>query len=1486
MRKISFSPPLKRGLFSMLAFVGLVLVGLGIAKAADLQLPTAEGTQINLNWDNNNKYYFTAPSDGVLSISLNKMLTYKNYLLFEEDGTGVPFATKTVDEWTPVDHILSATWNLTAGKTYYFTNTAGDDGVVCIFSWSGEGGDTGGGTTDPDPGSGGGDVTVGGTLALNTLYPVTYDQPLTGTISFNEDGKLTAKYTSGGDPVYYGPSDYNGILFTNAACDENDMVPVFDTNYSDTQVFSVKAGSTYYVNAYIGYPMYGEFEITFTFEVDGPMVDVDVPEGYEAMPIVRGPLSDPQQSNATQITADGNFYFFQAPSEGKLVVWQWGGSRFDGHLWKIPFANDNWEPWGNQVPDTGSPLDSPTPNYITYPLSAGQQVYWYAKSGQGITYAIFAWEGTDVATIPSIGLNDPTTVAAGQVYTFTATESGVLLADLSTPASSSENVSFSTGLAALPAEQHFFYANSGHSQEVQALATTGGAEGWRVAFEVEQGVTYYVFNPTLSSVVFTFSMDPNGAVTPKLEAVQPLPGGIDNDAQESTITVQFYPAAVSIASVDFVYTNLQGQLQTIKNVQCDFLSGAYNIPRAQHMNMDGTKLHEAYDDPNATVYYQISKAEGAVQRYILHQVNYNGKPLAETAITAGVDIAADGTLTLNYAVDTPPTLVSQVVPDPFYHEWAAGDPAGIMVLTYNKDLNPAYTPEVNIIEGTQYYGSEPGENDQTWAVNPTHIKVEGKTVTVDFTGSDAFLTAEESVDGVPTSIPWGPGRSNITIYVGGVMGMNNLPASYSGDPAFMPHVTYVSQDAPEPEPVAADIVKVTPAYGSVIYVEDDGSSSFEITFNQEVTINWVGTYNRMNRQHATTYETSPAFGASAKVWKVIIPAKDIEEAMRDNDENASIFAYVEAYDKDGEVVQGSNTLDGENRVDNYGDSFALWFNVEHAENPGMPFTTSLVEGTNEAPLRSFTVSSEWGSMMGKDENVSDGDVTFNPFKGIKVTGPDGFEANAESFDGATQSVILDQPIVAAGEYEVYFPFMAFDITAPEEGGISKSYYSEECTVKFNVVLGDEIYDSQVDDIQMTAYPVHGETADEATEVTHEEMTEVTLQWNGRDLELTGEGGLTVSGPNGYFADFGTDAHNFSIVDGYKVVIDMATVYAEIADEIKNNGEGVIDNTYYNGVYKFTLAKKTVKIEGQGQGARALDPNDVVYNDEVHLYYNISFAAEAKEPLVFNNQNFYPKANVKYYFAPETAGTLKWQIFQNGDVTSTIVVGGIYEVYSDSDSELVTPTESDEMPDIFGSTFSYASYDLEEGSEYYFMWNKNGSGDDYALLVTWDGGEIDTPTGPANTLPIAQQFYPTANEKYYYTPTVDGTLKVELVNGSEIWLGSGFLYLESDDSPVNPSGGDLTTPWDGASSGSEGVYTLKAGVTYYVMWPKDNSGLEYPMIATWTVDQSTGIFNIEAVDGVYRVYNINGVNVLNTEDPLELKNLEHGLYIVNGKKIIL
>ena len=38
--------------------------------------------------------------------------------------------------------------------------------------------------------------------------------------------------------------------------------------------------------------------------------------------------------------------------------------------------------------------------------------------------------------------------------------------------------------------------------------------------------------------------------------------------------------------------------------------------------------------------------------------------------------------------------------------------------------------------------------------------------------------------------------------------------------------------------------------------------------------------------------------------------------------------------------------------------------------------------------------------------------------------------------------------------------------------------------------------------------------------------------------------------------------------------------------------------------------------------------------------------------------------------------------------------------------------------------------------------------------------------------------------------------------------------------------------------------------------------------------------------MYRVYNLNGVMMLQTRDASELKNLNNGLYIINGKKVNL
>ena len=42
---------------------------------------------------------------------------------------------------------------------------------------------------------------------------------------------------------------------------------------------------------------------------------------------------------------------------------------------------------------------------------------------------------------------------------------------------------------------------------------------------------------------------------------------------------------------------------------------------------------------------------------------------------------------------------------------------------------------------------------------------------------------------------------------------------------------------------------------------------------------------------------------------------------------------------------------------------------------------------------------------------------------------------------------------------------------------------------------------------------------------------------------------------------------------------------------------------------------------------------------------------------------------------------------------------------------------------------------------------------------------------------------------------------------------------------------------------------------------------------------------DPADGIYRVYNLKGVKVLETKDASQLNMLGKGLYIINGKKII-
>lgn len=68
--------------------------------------------------------------------------------------------------------------------------------------------------------------------------------------------------------------------------------------------------------------------------------------------------------------------------------------------------------------------------------------------------------------------------------------------------------------------------------------------------------------------------------------------------------------------------------------------------------------------------------------------------------------------------------------------------------------------------------------------------------------------------------------------------------------------------------------------------------------------------------------------------------------------------------------------------------------------------------------------------------------------------------------------------------------------------------------------------------------------------------------------------------------------------------------------------------------------------------------------------------------------------------------------------------------------------------------------------------------------------------------------------------------------------------------------------------------------------ESNAGNYYTYILS---DVMAGINDVAADtdgDGRFRVYNMQGVNVLNTTDRNDLNNLPKGLYIINGKKIML
>ena len=128
---------------------------------------------------------------------------------------------------------------------------------------------------------------------------------------------------------------------------------------------------------------------------------------------------------------------------------------------------------------------------------------------------------------------------------------------------------------------------------------------------------------------------------------------------------------------------------------------------------------------------------------------------------------------------------------------------------------------------------------------------------------------------------------------------------------------------------------------------------------------------------------------------------------------------------------------------------------------------------------------------------------------------------------------------------------------------------------------------------------------------------------------------------------------------------------------------------------------------------------------------------------------------------------------------------------------------------------------------------------------------------------------------------------DFVNNDDPTLGKWYRdNLTADDLIVgeDETGGLITEKnvvITGSAAFSEDMSVLIAGVSGYELGIQD--------YFTYIIqDFEAGVESLVAApsDGVYRVYNLQGVKVLETKNAQEVGNLGKGIYIVNGKKVML
>lgn len=154
----------------------------------------------------------------------------------------------------------------------------------------------------------------------------------------------------------------------------------------------------------------------------------------------------------------------------------------------------------------------------------------------------------------------------------------------------------------------------------------------------------------------------------------------------------------------------------------------------------------------------------------------------------------------------------------------------------------------------------------------------------------------------------------------------------------------------------------------------------------------------------------------------------------------------------------------------------------------------------------------------------------------------------------------------------------------------------------------------------------------------------------------------------------------------------------------------------------------------------------------------------------------------------------------------------------------------------------------------------------AQFTPEDNSDINLEENPIVTVSWAESneltYNPGANKLFVESPIEVFTLEF----GEEVTISDGCLKI------------DLSTL-------ETGQYNLVVPEAYVILG--NESYINNEALARYIITNEAGIADIiEDELGVYRVYDLRGINILTTTESTDLSSLLPGIYVINGKKVIL